>query len=171
MWDCPFCRTTTPKTDSQILAMIQARVDRDDPVAMLFLGTLYWHGEIGLEKDTLRAVELYERAAKLGFKPDGNEAGFDDAFTDRKTRKNYRGEKLSPIKRVPGQKGLVFVLTDLSNNPLPLGRATQIDARFKNKLLLPLDPSKGEQTPIVEYALVTNDQLRKIENMAFDEET
>lgn len=52
-----------------------------------------------------------------------------------------------------------------------MGRATQIDARFKNKLLLPLDPSKGEQTPIVEYALVTNDQLRKIENMAFDEET
>ena len=66
MPDCPFCRTPTPEEDSQILAMIQKRVDAGDPVAIWDLGNKYRLGELGLEKDVTRAVELYERAAELG---------------------------------------------------------------------------------------------------------
>ena len=75
MWDCPFCRAPTPN-DSQVLAMVQKRVNKGDPVAIWFLGSqLIWHlgnyherGNCGLERDVARAVELYERAAELGLK-------------------------------------------------------------------------------------------------------
>ena len=68
MWDCPFCRTTAPKNNSQVIAMIQRRVDSGDPLAMYTLGINYRFGEYGLEEDVARAVELYERAAVLGVK-------------------------------------------------------------------------------------------------------
>ncbi|EJK72976.1 hypothetical protein THAOC_05433 [Thalassiosira oceanica] len=67
MRDCPFCRATMPE-ESQALAMVQSRVDAGDPVAMFTLGAKYHFGEIGLEKDATRAIELYERAAELGVK-------------------------------------------------------------------------------------------------------
>ena len=38
MRDCPFCRTSTATTDSQTLAMIQARVDAGDPLESISLG-------------------------------------------------------------------------------------------------------------------------------------
>ena len=67
MLDCPFCRTPTPER-SQVLAMVQKRVDAGDPVAIFFLGYQYRLGQYGLKKDVARAVELYERAAELGVK-------------------------------------------------------------------------------------------------------
>ncbi|EJK57021.1 hypothetical protein THAOC_22982 [Thalassiosira oceanica] len=68
MWDCLFCRTLTPETDSQVLAMVKKRVAAGDPVAIYSLGVKYDIGEYGLERDVTRAVELYERAAELGAK-------------------------------------------------------------------------------------------------------
>ena len=68
MVDCPFCRSSMPEGDSQILSMIQKRVDAGDPVAIWDLGAKYDFGRYGLEKDVPRAVELYERAAELGVK-------------------------------------------------------------------------------------------------------
>ena len=68
MDDCPFCRAPTPEEISQILAMIQKRVDAGDPVAMRHLGDKYVDGSYGLKKDLTRAIELYERAAELGLK-------------------------------------------------------------------------------------------------------
>ena len=68
MWDCPFCRTSTPRSESQALAMVRKRVDAGDPAAIWHLGTTYERGEYGLEKDVARAVKLYERVAELGDK-------------------------------------------------------------------------------------------------------
>ena len=67
MRDCPFCRTPTPD-ESQALAMIQTRVDANDPAAIFNLGSQYEQGQYGLEKDMTKAIELYERAAELGVK-------------------------------------------------------------------------------------------------------
>ena len=66
MFDCPFCRTPTPDNDADELAMVQARVEKKDPVAILVLGKKYYFGELGLQKDMRRAVELYTKAAELG---------------------------------------------------------------------------------------------------------
>ena len=69
MSGCPFCRApVVPDDDSQILAMIQKRVDAGDPLATYDLGCNYSLGRRGLVKDVTRAVELYERAAELGVK-------------------------------------------------------------------------------------------------------
>ena len=66
MFDCPFCRTPYPDNDADTLAMIQARAKKTDPVAIDFLGTKFFFGQLGLQKDARRAVELWTEAAELG---------------------------------------------------------------------------------------------------------
>ena len=63
---CPFCRTPRPKDDAKSLEMVQARVQKNDLVAIRFLGDQYSKGRLGLEKDMSRAVELWTEAANLG---------------------------------------------------------------------------------------------------------
>ncbi|EJK54851.1 hypothetical protein THAOC_25486 [Thalassiosira oceanica] len=66
MDDCAFCRTPMPENDADVLAMVQARVRKKDPVAINFLGERYCHGHFGLQKDMQKAVVLWEEAAELG---------------------------------------------------------------------------------------------------------
>ena len=63
---CPFCRTPCPENHSDMLAMIQARVTKKDPAAINHLGHKYFVGELGLQKDTRKAVQLWTEAAELG---------------------------------------------------------------------------------------------------------
>ena len=63
---CPFCRAPRHKDDADILASVQARVDKKDPNAITWLGYQYMKGGHGLEKDASRAVELWNEAAELG---------------------------------------------------------------------------------------------------------
>ncbi|EJK77368.1 hypothetical protein THAOC_00802, partial [Thalassiosira oceanica] len=58
----------TPPTDNDTdtLAMVQARVAKNDPAAICFLGKKYFFGDYGLKKDMERAVRLWEEAAELG---------------------------------------------------------------------------------------------------------
>ncbi|EJK73263.1 hypothetical protein THAOC_05123 [Thalassiosira oceanica] len=65
MRDCAFCRTTAGN-DADDLAMIQARAAKKDPEAILCLGQTYNHGNLGLQKDARKAVELYTEASELG---------------------------------------------------------------------------------------------------------
>ena len=68
MFNCAFCRTPLPDTanDADALVMIQARAEKNDPVAVHHLGVRYYHGQLGLQKDMRRAVELWTEAAELG---------------------------------------------------------------------------------------------------------
>ena len=66
MSDCAFCRAPFPDNYADKLAMIQARVAKKDPAAICFLGKKYYFGDLGLQKDMRRAVELYTKAAELG---------------------------------------------------------------------------------------------------------
>ena len=63
---CPFCRTPRPKDDAESLEMVQARAQKNDPVAIRFLGDQYAQGQFGLRKDMSRAVELWTEAANFG---------------------------------------------------------------------------------------------------------
>ncbi|EJK50079.1 hypothetical protein THAOC_30987, partial [Thalassiosira oceanica] len=51
-----------PDNDVDMLAMIKARVEKKDPVAIDYLAHKYFHGELGLQKDTQKAVELCSEA-------------------------------------------------------------------------------------------------------------
>ena len=66
MSDCAFCRTPIPDNDADKLAMIQARAAKKDSAAISHLGVQYFLGQFGLQKDELRAVELWTEAAELG---------------------------------------------------------------------------------------------------------
>ena len=66
MDDCPFCRTPQPDNDADALAMVQARVEKKDPEAIVILGTKYLFGDLGLQQDTQKAVQLWTKAAELG---------------------------------------------------------------------------------------------------------
>ena len=66
MGDCPFCRTTTPHNDVDRLAMVRARIEKKDPVAITLLGGKYAHGGLGLQTNVRMAIKLWEEAAKLG---------------------------------------------------------------------------------------------------------
>ncbi|EJK45067.1 hypothetical protein THAOC_36342, partial [Thalassiosira oceanica] len=66
MQDCAFCRTPIPDNDADVLAMIQARVAKKDPVAINHLAQKYFYGRLGLQKDMGKAVELWAEAAELG---------------------------------------------------------------------------------------------------------
>ena len=63
---CAFCRTPRPKNDSASLAMVQKRVDARDAEAMAYLGNTYHKGQLGLEKNVQRAIEMWTKAAELG---------------------------------------------------------------------------------------------------------
>ncbi|EJK74439.1 hypothetical protein THAOC_03882, partial [Thalassiosira oceanica] len=66
MLDCAFCRSPPPDNDADKLAMVHARVLKKDPVAINQLGLKHFHGELGLQKDMQKAVELLTEAAELG---------------------------------------------------------------------------------------------------------
>ncbi|EJK46064.1 hypothetical protein THAOC_35290, partial [Thalassiosira oceanica] len=66
MNDCAFCRTPCPDNDADKLAMIRARVVKKDPEAIFSLAQFYFHGELGLQKNMQKAVELYTEAAEVG---------------------------------------------------------------------------------------------------------
>lgn len=46
--------------------MLQARVEKKDPLAIEFLGDTYRHGLLGAQKDVQESVNLYTEAAELG---------------------------------------------------------------------------------------------------------
>ncbi|EJK70365.1 hypothetical protein THAOC_08280, partial [Thalassiosira oceanica] len=68
MLDCAFCRTPMKpdNDDDNKLGKIRTRVKKKDPEAIDLLAQKYCNGELGLQKDMQRAVELWTEAAELG---------------------------------------------------------------------------------------------------------
>jgi len=64
---CPFCRVETPNTEEETLNRVLKRVEADDPIAILDIGRNYLDGTEGYSKDASKALELFHRAAELGF--------------------------------------------------------------------------------------------------------
>jgi hypothetical protein len=58
---CPFCRHPVPKSQAESKLNITKRIKKNDPVAMIQMGT-----ERFLERDYSRAFEYYTKAAALG---------------------------------------------------------------------------------------------------------
>ena len=65
---CLFCRTSLAGGEEAQLARVLDRVKVNDPMGIHTLAVCYRDGRHGLAKDLPKAVELFERAAKLGLK-------------------------------------------------------------------------------------------------------
>ena len=62
----PFCKAERDNiTDGERVEEIMRRVEGNDAGAMCVLGTDYYHGQLGLQQDRARAMELWTQAAKL----------------------------------------------------------------------------------------------------------
>ena len=64
---CPFCNSDCNKTDEEDVADLMKRVEVNDSGAMCQLGNCYYKGLNGVQQDRTKAMELFTRAATLGF--------------------------------------------------------------------------------------------------------
>ena len=74
---CPFCNSKQGvKTDEGGVEEIMKRVAANDPASIYVLAGSYRHGINGVQQDLARVIELYVRAANLGYsKAHNNMAG------------------------------------------------------------------------------------------------
>ena len=65
---CPFCRTQLLSTnDEEIAEREKKRMEVGDPEAMFNIGSCYRDGSYGYPQDYTKSLELYHRAAELGY--------------------------------------------------------------------------------------------------------
>jgi len=64
---CPFCRVPTANSDEEYVKRLNKRVEANDPIAIHKLGFYYYHGKNGFTRDYTKALELWHRAADLGY--------------------------------------------------------------------------------------------------------
>jgi hypothetical protein len=66
---CPFCNSDeSGKTGEDGVEEIMKRVEANDPGAIYMLAGYYYQGVWGFQQDHAKAIELYVRAADLGYK-------------------------------------------------------------------------------------------------------
>ena len=64
---CPFCNAKRESKDEENIAKILKRVEANDAGAICMLGNYYEHGGCGLKQDRTKAMEIYAKAADLGY--------------------------------------------------------------------------------------------------------
>jgi enhanced entry protein LpnE len=64
---CPFCNSERDKTIELQVEEMRRRVEANDAASMNMLANYYEHGRRNIQQDQTKAVELYARAAELGF--------------------------------------------------------------------------------------------------------
>ena len=64
---CPFCRTPTPTTEEEIIERLKKRMKLGDAEAMSNMGCHFALAFYGLPRDYEKALELWHRAAELGY--------------------------------------------------------------------------------------------------------
>jgi len=64
---CPFCKADhVNKTDEERVDELMKRVEVTDAGSMMVLGSYHSHGQLGLQQDREKAMELWKQAAELG---------------------------------------------------------------------------------------------------------
>ena len=72
---CPFCRTPYNYSEKETAERNKKRMDLNDPIAMNMIGYDYEEGTCGYPQDYTKALELFHRAAELGFAKSYNNIG------------------------------------------------------------------------------------------------
>jgi tetratricopeptide (TPR) repeat protein len=84
---CPFCNSEINKSDEEKVEEVMKRVEANDPASICILAD-YLRGRRGVEQDHAKAMELFNRAADLGFsKAHSHLAGIYDEGGDIKKAK------------------------------------------------------------------------------------
>jgi len=91
---CAFCRTSHPITEEEATEREKKRADLDDPIAIFNRGNYYYQGMNGFTRDHTKALELWHRAAELGYALAHCSIGYsydygDCGEVDKKKAKHY----------------------------------------------------------------------------------
>ena len=91
---CAFCRTRWPKSNREVVQSLEKRVELDDPIAIYNMGCYYRDGTNGYTQDYTKALELFHRAADLGFAGAYNSIGYaynsgEGVDVDKKKARHY----------------------------------------------------------------------------------
>ena len=63
---CPFCRTTPPTYEEEMIKRYEKRMELNDANAIYSLGGFYVQGSHGLPQNYAKALELWHKAGELG---------------------------------------------------------------------------------------------------------
>ncbi|EJK71385.1 hypothetical protein THAOC_07184, partial [Thalassiosira oceanica] len=64
--NCPNCNAALSKDNASVLAAFRAHAESGNAAAIYHLGQKYYYGDLGLQVDVPRAIELWVKAAELG---------------------------------------------------------------------------------------------------------
>jgi tetratricopeptide (TPR) repeat protein len=64
--NCPFCKAKTVISDHKRVEQMKKRVEANDTGTMVVLANQYLNGQLGLQQDWAKTVELLTRASELG---------------------------------------------------------------------------------------------------------
>jgi len=73
---CPFCRAPHPRTEEEAVEMLMGRFEVNDPLAIYNHGNYCRDGKCGYSQDYKKALELWHRAAELGYAVAYNNIGY-----------------------------------------------------------------------------------------------
>ena len=73
---CPYCRTPWPSSDEELNEMEKKRMEAGDAEAFHNIGCDIYHGRNGYQRDYTKALELWHRAAELGYDNAYNSIGY-----------------------------------------------------------------------------------------------
>jgi TPR repeat protein len=121
-YKCPFCNSERDgKTDEEHVDELMKRVEANDAASIYFLANDYRHGTNSLQQDHAKAMELYVRAANLGYKKAQNNLGgiYHDGGNLKKAKFHYEAAAMA------GHKGSRFNLGILEAQSRNIERAVK----------------------------------------------
>ena len=126
--ECAFCRVVAPKSIKEVVERLKKRVEAEDPIAIHNLGIHYRVGEHGFPQDMDKALELWHRAADLGYAEAYGSIGYayywgEGVEVDMKKALHYY--KLAAIR------GDVMARHNLGNNEYRAGNVNRALKHYK----------------------------------------
>ena len=109
---CPFCRVADWDTDEELIQRYQYRVEKGDALAVHIFAGKITSGQSGLPKDTLKALELWHQAAKLGCTDAFSELGRCYTYGDGIKKDEMKGMQ---CLKIATKKGSVLARHNLGN--------------------------------------------------------
>ena len=99
---CPFCRTPLSTSDDEDMKRMEKRIKLNDTRAIYNMGCYYAQGQFGLPQDFAKALELWHRAAELGYAESyyhiGREYYRDGGLVERDENKAKHNWELSAMR-------------------------------------------------------------------------
>ena len=70
--NCPFCRTSSPTTNKEIIERMKKHMELGDAYAFFMMGNFHDRGDYGVPQDSAKAIEYWHKAGNFGYNNTGS---------------------------------------------------------------------------------------------------